>query len=94
MGKRAENKPKAVKKKTVPKIKVNNRGGAYFSGASYSLDMQARFHVVLAQLQEEALANGTAVTSRSLAAKAQISPTTACKVIIDDAAGRISQRKD
>jgi transposase len=29
-----------------------------------------------------------------LAAKAQISPTTACKVILDDAAGRISQRKD
>jgi hypothetical protein len=93
MGKRAENKPKAVKAKPPPKIKINDKGGAYFKGSAYSLDMQARFHVQLAELQEEALANGTTVTSRALAAKAQISPTTACKVIFDDAKGVIREKK-
>jgi hypothetical protein len=56
--------------------------------------MNARFHVKLDQLKEEEAAAGKPVTSRALAAAAMISPTTACKVILDDGAGRISQRKD
>jgi hypothetical protein len=90
MGKRAENKRSVVKKK-LPKLKVNNRGGAYVSGASYSIDMQARFHLQLEELKEEG--TGKPVTSRALAAAAMISHTTALKVVLDDKKGVIGEKK-
>jgi transposase len=90
-GARNSNQPKAVKAKPPPKVKVNDKGGAYFNGTTYSMDMKARFHIHLAELQEEA--GGTTVTGRALAAKAQISHTTALKVILDDKKGVIGEKK-
>jgi hypothetical protein len=93
---RNSNQPKAAKAKAKPppKIKINDKGGAYFKGAAYSMDMKARFHVVLDQLKQQAAIDGTTVTGRALANKAQISLSTAIKVIHDDAKGVISEKKE
>jgi hypothetical protein len=89
---RNSNKPKAAKAKPPPKFKLNSKGGAYFCGAPYSRDMQARFHMQLEELKKQAGENGV-VTSRALAEAAKISHMTAQKIIFDDAKGVVGEKK-
>jgi hypothetical protein len=58
------------------------------------MDMKARFHVHLDQLKQQAAIDGTTVTGRALADKAQISLAMALKVILDDAKGVIREKKE
>jgi hypothetical protein len=89
------NKPKAVKAKPTPIVKVNKQGGTYIKGTSYSLDMKTRFHHHLEQLKEEATANGgKAVTATVFAAKAGISIPFAIKIMVEDKAGTIVDPKE
>jgi transposase len=88
------NKPKAVKAKPTPIVKVNDQGGTYIKGTSYSFDMKTRFHHHLDQLKEEATANGgKAVTATALANKAGISVPFAIKIMVEDKAGTIVHPK-
>lgn len=88
------NEPKALKAKPSPIVKVNSKGGAYFKGVPYSLDMKARFHHQLDLLKEEADKKGKkGVTGRALAAKAMISVASALKIIHEDKSGTIGAPK-